>query len=137
MVDSSCPIDDVCYLAYIANVTSKADLPTVLRSLCAKLALMQEQFADRLGVSFATVNGWEGGQSKPQRAQAEAISALLGESGIDEDAGACSDSETAPIVPRRARRAASATPTIKPMGQMLWDAACSIRAPKEPVHDQG
>lgn len=113
-------------------MTNKADLPTALRSLRAKLTLTQEQLADRLGVSFATVNRWEGGQSKPQRAQAEAIAALLREAGIDEGAGgAGSDAEAAPIVPRRARRAASATPTTKPMEQMLWDAACSIRGEKD------
>lgn len=113
-------------------MTYKADLPTALRSLRAKLALTQEQLADRLGVSFATVNRWEGGQSKPQRAQAEAIAALLREAGIDEGAGgAGSDAEAASIVPRRARRAASATPTTKPMEQMLWDAACSIRGEKD------
>jgi type I restriction enzyme M protein len=113
-------------------MTYKADLPTALRSLRAKLALTQEQLADRLGVSFATVNRWEGGQSKPQRAQAEAIAALLREAGIDEGAGgAGSDAEAASIVPRRTRRAASATPTTKPMEQMLWDAACSIRGEKD------
>lgn len=113
-------------------MTNKADLPTALRSLRAKLALTQEQLADRLGVSFATVNRWEGGQSKPQRAQAEAIAALLREAGIDEGAGgAGSDAEAASIVPRRARRAASAAPTTKPMEQMLWDAACSIRGEKD------
>jgi len=113
-------------------MTNKADLPTALRSLRAKLALTQEQLADRLGVSFATVNRWEGGQSKPQRAQAEAIAALLREAGIDEGAdGAGNDAEAAPIVPRRARRAASVAPTTKPMEQMLWDAACSIRGEKD------
>lgn len=113
-------------------MTNKTDLPTTLRTLRAKLALTQEQLADRLGVSFATVNRWEGGQSKPQRAQAEAIAALLREAGIDEGAGgAGNDPEAAPIVPRRARRAASATPTTKPMEQMLWDAACSIRGEKD------
>ena len=113
-------------------MTNKADLPATLRSLRAKLALTQEQLADRLGVSFATVNRWEGGQSKPQRAQAEAIAALLREAGIDEEAGSAGgDAEARPIVPRRARRTASAAPTTKPMEQMLWDAACSIRGEKD------
>ncbi|MCW5282953.1 N-6 DNA methylase [Verminephrobacter eiseniae] len=113
-------------------MTNKADLSTTLRTLRAKLALTQEQLAERLGVSFATVNRWEGGQSRPQRAQAEAIAALVREAGTGEGAGdAGSDAETAPIAPRRARRAGSDAPTTKPMEQMLWDAACSIRGEKD------
>lgn len=110
-------------------MTNKADLPTALRALRAKLTLTQEQLADRLGVSFATVNRWEAGTSKPQRAQAEAIAALSQESGIEGEATAGAGT----VLPRRTRgRAASAaTPTTKPMEQMLWDAACSIRGEKD------
>jgi len=106
-----------------------SDLPARLRALRAKLTLTQEQLAERLGVSFATVNRWEAGTSKPQRAQAEAIAALSLEAGIE----GASDAESVPVRPRRARgRAASATaPTTKPMEQMLWDAACSIRGEKD------
>lgn len=100
-----------------------------LRTIRAKLNLTQEQLAERLGVSFATVNRWEGGTSKPQRAQAEAIAALALEAGIE---GELAD-EAAAKLPRRPRgRAAStAVPTTKPMEQMLWDAACSIRGEKD------
>lgn len=109
---------------------NKADLPTTLRALRAKLALTQEQLAERLGVSFATVNRWEAGTSKPQRAQAQAIAALVAEAGIEAEATA--EAGSAPLVPRRARRTAStAAPTTKPMEQMLWDAACSIRGEKD------
>lgn len=99
-----------------------------LRAIRAKLNLTQEQLAERLGVSFATVNRWEGGTSKPQRAQNEAITALAAEAGIEGD-----DAEATPKLPRRPRgRAAStAVPTTKPMEQMLWDAACSIRGEKD------
>lgn len=102
--------------------------PATLRAIRAKLNLTQEQLAERLGVSFATVNRWEGGTSKPQRAQNEAITALAAEAGIEGD-----DAEAAPKLPRRPRgRAAStAVPTTKPMEQMLWDAACSIRGEKD------
>ncbi|MFZ5652846.1 MAG: helix-turn-helix domain-containing protein, partial [Pseudomonadota bacterium] len=51
-------------------------LPATLRAIRARLDLTQEQLAERLGVSFATVNRWEGGGSKPQRAAQEAILAL-------------------------------------------------------------
>lgn len=99
-----------------------------LRAIRAKLNLTQERLAERLGVSFATVNRWEGGTSKPQRAQNEAITALAAEAGIEGD-----DAEATPKLPRRPRgRAAStAVPTTKPMEQMLWDAACSIRGEKD------
>ena len=110
-------------------MTNKADLPATLLALRAKLALTQEQLADRLGVSFATVNRWEAGTSKPQRTQAQAIAALVAEVGIDVESA---EAGSAPLVPRRARRtASSAAPTTKPMEQMLWDAACSIRGEKD------
>ncbi|HQD65611.1 MAG TPA: N-6 DNA methylase [Casimicrobium huifangae] len=110
-------------------MTNEADLPTILRTLRAKLALTQEQLAERLGVSFATVNRWEAGTSKPQRAQAAAITALSRETGIEGEAAA----EAGTVVPRRARgrSTSAAAPTTKPMEQMLWDAACSIRGEKD------
>lgn len=108
-------------------MTKSTDLPATLRTLRAKLALTQEQLADRLGVSFATVNRWEAGASKPQRAQAQAIAELTAEAGIDAETA---ETGVMPILPRRGRRAA-ATPTTKPMEQMLWDAACSIRGEKD------
>jgi type I restriction enzyme M protein len=117
----------LCFIANMANMTNKADLPTTLRSIRAKLSLTQEQLADRLGVSFATVNRWEAGTSKPQRAQAQAITALTAEVGIE---GEAAEAEASPAVLRRARNRA-ATPTTKPMEQMLWDAACSIRGEKD------
>ena len=109
-------------------MTKRTDLPTTLRTLRAKLAFTQEQLAERLGVSFATVNRWEAGASKPQRAQAQAIAALTAEAGIETETA---EAEAAPILPRRGRRAAAATPSTKPMEQMLWDAACSIRGEKD------
>ncbi|MDR2031833.1 MAG: helix-turn-helix transcriptional regulator [Azoarcus sp.] len=96
-------------------MTNKADLPTTLRALRTRLALTQEQLAARLGVSFATDNRWEAGTSKPQRAQAEAIAALVVETGIE---GEAAESGVVPLVPRRARsRVTGTTPTTKPMEQ--------------------
>lgn len=108
---------------------SNQDLPNNLRAVRDRLNLTQEQLAERLGVSFASVNRWEGGQSKPQRAQAQAIAALVREAGIE--VGADAADPAAPIVPRRARRPAADVTTTKPMEQMLWDAACSIRGEKD------
>jgi len=93
------------------------------------LNLTQEQLAERLGVSFATVNRWEGGSNMPQKAAREVIAALAAEAGIEGEA-APETAEPAAAVTRR-RRGAVATPSTKPMEQMLWDAACSIRGEKD------
>jgi len=101
-----------------------------LRAIRTELNLTQEQLAERLGVSFATVNRWEGGSSKPQRAAQEAIAALALEAGISEASVVGEVQTTISATPRRGRRP-GATPTTKPMEQMLWDAACSIRGEKD------
>jgi type I restriction enzyme M protein len=89
----------------------------------------QEQLAERLGVSFATVNRWEGGSNLPQKAAREVIMALAEEAGIDGDASESPD--PAAGVTRRRRGSAAVAPSTKPMEQMLWDAACSIRGEKD------
>ena len=110
-------------------MTDIDDIPTVLRAIRASLDLTQEQLAERLGVSFATVNRWEGGATRPQKAARLAIAALAAETGIDGD----EPDRAATRVTRRRRRKArrSAVPSTKPMEQMLWDAACSIRGEKD------
>lgn len=112
-------------------MTYSTGLTATLRSIRAKLNLTQEQLAERLGVSFATVNRWEGGSSKPQKAAREVIAALAREAGIDEEYGASASEEPAAEVTRRRRNRSAAAPTTKPMEQMLWDAACSIRGEKD------
>lgn len=79
-------------------------------------------------MSFATVNRWEGGTSKPQKAAREVIAALAAEAGIN-DPNSIASTEAAAGATRR--RKAGAVPTTKPMEQMLWDAACSIRGEKD------
>jgi type I restriction enzyme M protein len=110
-------------------MTNKAVLSNTLRAIRAKLDLTQEQLADRLGVSFATVNRWEGGTSKPQRAQAAAIAALALEAGVEE--GEAAEAGAAPALARRTRTRVGMAPSTKSMEQMLWDAACSIRGEKD------
>ncbi len=108
------------------------DIPTTLRTIRANLDLTQEQLAGLLGVSFATVNRWEGGLVMPQKAAREAIAALAAESGVDADESAAEPTEAAArVTRRRSRRRRTATPSTKPMEQMLWDAACSIRGEKD------
>lgn len=128
-------------------------LSTQIRALRAKLNLSQEELAGRLGVSFATVNRWEGG-SKPQRAQREAIEKLMAEAGMDADApvvvafdvgkdavgyAVTKDGEmteagvmlTAPAARRRRGVSKSTVLSTKSMEQMLWDAACKVRGEKD------
>ena len=114
----------------MADITNVPIDPT-LRAIRASLDLAQQQLADRLGVSFTTVNRWEGGVTAPQRAARIAINALADEAGIDTAASAADETEAAAQVTRRRSRRRPAVPTTKPMEQMLWDAACSIRGEKD------
>lgn len=105
------------------------DSAQLLRAIRAKLNLTQEQLAERLGVSFATVNRWEGGANTPQKAAREAIAALAKEAGVFD--GERPDIVEAARGVTRRRKGGTAVPTTKPMEQMLWDAACSIRGEKD------
>ncbi|WP_231738969.1 N-6 DNA methylase [Novosphingobium sp. FSW06-99] len=102
----------------------------MLRAIRDTMGITQEQLAEKLGVSFATINRWENEQNKPQKAAREAIAALALEAGLDV-------AEDAPPLPaiaspgRRGRRIAGQAPSTKSMEQMLWDAACSIRGEKD------
>ena len=107
------------------------DIPSTLQAIRANLDLTQQQLADRLGVAFATVNRWEGGATKPQKAARTAIAALAAEAGIDPAKSAADPAEPSSRVTRRRSRRRSAVPSTKTMEQMLWDAACSIRGEKD------
>ena len=110
-------------------MTETATISLLIQGVRAALDLTQAELAERLGVSFATVNRWEGGANRPQRAQLARITVLAEEAGVDlSGAPIVGD---AVVARRRGRQAKSATPTTKPMEQMLWDAACSIRGEKD------
>ena len=64
-------------------MTNAQAVAATLRAIRTKMDFTQEQLAERLGVSFATVNRWEGGSNLPQKAAREVISALAQEAGID------------------------------------------------------
>lgn len=110
------------------NTDQAARLIALLR---AQLNLSQEELAARLNVAYATVNRWELGKSRPQKAQQDAILTLLDEAGLvpDElDAAPPGDAKPA----RRRRGVAHSTVlSTRSMEQMLWDAACQIRGEKD------
>jgi len=117
-------------------MTDATTIAATLRAIRASLDLTQEQLAERLGVSFATVNRWEGGANMPQKAARATIAALAAEAGVAMDEPGAEPVEAAAQVTRRRRGGRSAasspkTPSTKSMEQMLWDAACSIRGEKD------
>lgn len=116
----------LCIAANITNMAS-IDIPAVLRALRSSLDLTQDELAKRLGVSFATVNRWEGGGNKPQKAAMARVLAAAADAGIDIEA-IYPDIPAGPIRKRSRTSAASGT---KSMEQMLWEAACSIRGEKD------
>lgn len=105
-----------------------------LRAIREKLSISQEELASRLGVSFATVNRWEGGKASPQRAQLEKLEELwqLVE-GEETESDGLSQARLVAAKGTRRRRGVSANGVLatKSMEQMLWDAACSIRGEKD------
>ena len=116
----------------MADIADIQAIPPTIQAIRAKLDLTQEQLAERLGVSFATVNRWEGGVTMPQRAARTAIAAIAAEAGIDIAELGTDEAESAgDVTRRRSRRRQAPVPSTKPMEQMLWDAACSIRGEKD------
>lgn len=103
----------------------------ILRAIRATLDLTQVQLAERLGVSFATVNRWEGGATMPQKAARLAIHALAEEAGVDTEELAVDAVRSAKHVTRRRSRKDQTAASTRPMEQMLWDAACAIRGEKD------
>ncbi len=57
-------------------VNENRNYAAVVKALRQRLGLTQEQFAHRLGVTFASVNRWENGQVKPSPMARQKIEAL-------------------------------------------------------------
>jgi len=112
-------------------MTNDQTIALTLRAIRDSLGLTQEQLAERLGVSFATVNRWEGGVNMPRKAALSVIQALAEEAGIDMDGGAATPASAKAGAIGRRRGGATSANSTKPMEQMLWDAACSIRGEKD------
>src|SRR5829696_9093415 len=95
-----------------------------VRALRTELNLSQEQLSKQLDVSFATINRWEGGKAKPQKAQLDAVQKMLDEAGIHDDAEDSVTADGTNAVRPRQRRGVpkSSVLSTKSMEQMLWDA---------------
>lgn len=52
-------------------------LPEQIKEIRKRLSLSQEEFAKKLGVSFASVNRWENGQTKPSKLARKQIVSLM------------------------------------------------------------
>jgi len=52
------------------------DFTRILKSLRKQLGLSQEELAQKLGVSFTSVNRWENGQTKPSKLARKQIDIL-------------------------------------------------------------
>ena len=115
------------------DLTDSLVVTNALRAIRAKLDLTQEQLAKKLDVSFATINRWENGSSKPREVQRKIITSLIEKSGIDLDMSDEEIIETANQLTRQ--RTSTSTKNVeastKNMEQMLWNAACSIRGEKD------
>jgi transcriptional regulator with XRE-family HTH domain len=44
----------------------REDIPGLVKGLRVRMELTQEQFAQKVGVTFSTVNHWENGKRTPQ-----------------------------------------------------------------------
>ena len=111
--------------------TQSQNAAAILRAIRDRLNLTQEALAERLQVSFATVNRWEGSSNMPQKAAKDAIFALAIEAGLNPEELRV-DGNIAPVNPRRSRKSSNQdSGSTKSMEQMLWDAACSIRGEKD------
>jgi DNA-binding transcriptional regulator YiaG len=58
------------------NGNSEDDLPKHIKFIRQYLGLSQEELAQKLGVSFTSVNRWENGQTKPSKLARRQIDTL-------------------------------------------------------------
>ena len=61
------------------NNSTNDDLPRKIKTIRQKLGLSQEELAQKLGVSFTSVNRWENGQTKPSKLAKKQIDLLCKE----------------------------------------------------------
>ena len=58
------------------------DIARLVKRVRAKLGLTQEQFAQRVGVTFSTVNNWENGNRRPHPFLLQRLLEIAEEAGL-------------------------------------------------------
>ncbi len=58
------------------------NLPLVLKTVRGKMDMSQEDLARALNVSFATINRWENGKTKPNKMALDVFSSFCEKNGI-------------------------------------------------------
>ncbi|MFB6621339.1 sigma factor-like helix-turn-helix DNA-binding protein [Streptomyces sp. NPDC056374] len=118
-----------------ADSASSVTLPTPKerRRLREALALSEEQVAEAMGVTKATVKAWETGRSAPRGRKREAYAKLLGAPGPDDGPGDTPGSADAPAASSPAAPPAAAPPaTTPPAAAPPADAPPASEPPAEP-----
>ncbi|KAM3106816.1 helix-turn-helix domain-containing protein [Phormidesmis sp. 146-33] len=64
-------------------MTDSLEISDLIRDLRKRLNLTQEQFASRLGITFATVNRWERKKSRPSSLAQKLLLDLIKQMGKD------------------------------------------------------
>lgn len=78
--------------------TPTDNFPTEIKRLRARLGLTQVMLADRLGVSFPTVNRWENGKSVPSQLSWNRLREIAGESDESDSADTSDRPESDPLL---------------------------------------
>ena len=106
------------------------DLSHKLLKIRQNLSLSQEELAEKLGVSFATVNRWENGHSSPRKTIIEAIHQLY-EAAQNEEFTPQTQKRNVIRGKHRGGNPGMGILDNSSMEQMLWQAACKIRGEKD------
>lgn len=73
----------ICYSGIRRNVIGDVIMKDLIFEIRKLLGVSQKEFAEMVGVSFATVNRWENGRSNPSRAVQLRIYEVCKENGVD------------------------------------------------------
>ncbi|PKN00323.1 MAG: XRE family transcriptional regulator [Elusimicrobia bacterium HGW-Elusimicrobia-2] len=102
------------------------DISKIIGQLREESGLTQENLAQKLNVSFSTVNRWETGKSEPHGKAKTKILELIEKADLD------INEPSSVISPQRKKiKSKNDVLSTKSMEQMLWSAACSIRGEKD------
>ncbi len=64
------------------SVMENKDITRMIKELRSKLGLTQEQFAQKVGVTFVTMNNWEKGHRRPHPFLLKKLLSMANKSGL-------------------------------------------------------